>query len=98
MSLPRKDPNETVYITFDFSNVAVSVESPVITAAVDSGKADANPSAILSGSPIVSGTTVLQLVTGGVAGSNYLLRCSVNVGAETVVNATILPVDYVSPT
>jgi hypothetical protein len=37
-------------------------------------------------------------VTGGVAGSNYLLRCSVNVGAETVVNATILPVDYVSPT
>ena len=97
MSLPRKDPSETVYISFDFSNVASSITSPVISVTTSSGTADTNPSAILSGVPSITGAVVSQLVTGGVAGTNYLIKCSATSVAQTFVDATILPVDYVQP-
>lgn len=97
MSLPRKDPSETVYISFDFSNVASSITSSTITVTVNSGVADSSPSSILSGLPTIVGTVVNQLVTGGTAGTNYLIKCSVVSGAQTFVDATILPVDYVQP-
>ncbi len=88
-----KDPGETVVLGFDFANLTDTPTSPTITATRHAGTADASPSAILSGSPSISGTQVLQKVTGGTAGTDYLLRCEVDGPSGThYVLAGVLPV------
>lgn len=73
-----KDPSETIVVAFDFSSLADTVSAPVVTATRHGGTADVNPSAIKSGSPSVAGAKVLQKITAGVLGTNYLLRCEVD--------------------
>lgn len=88
-----KDPGEIVHLGFDFSALTPAPTSPVVTAAHHGGTADAAPSAILSGAPAVSGTTIVQRVAAGVAGANYLLRCQVDTAAgERFILAGVLPV------
>jgi hypothetical protein len=88
-----KDPSEIVHLGFDFSALTSAPLSPAVTAAHHAGTADATPSAILSGSPTVSGTKIVQRVTGGVVGADYLLRCQVDTAAgERFVLAGVLPV------
>ena len=92
-SFSAKDPGEIVFLGFDFAALAGAVASPVVTATHRDGTADAAPSAILSGAPTISGTTIVQRVAGGVAGANYLLRCQVDTAAgERFALAGVLPV------
>lgn len=74
-----KDPEEVIPVAFDFSKLAItSITSPVVTATRHEGAADGSPSSILSGSPVVSGLSVVQKVIGGVSGCTYALRCRVD--------------------
>lgn len=76
--LDPKDPEEVIPLAFDFSKLAASIVSPVVTITRHDGAADATPSAMLSGSPTISGTTVVQKIIGGVSGCTYALRCRVD--------------------
>lgn len=88
-----KDPGEIVILGFDFAALTGTPTSPTITVTRHAGAADAAPSAILSGSASITGTQVLQKVTGGTAGTDYLLRCEVDApdGSHYVL-AGVLPV------
>lgn len=69
---------ETSSLVFDFLSVlpaGVTISSASVTASTYSGT-DAAPSAILSGSPTISGSKVTQKVTVGVLGVTYLLLAS----------------------
>ena len=88
-----KDPAEIITITFDFSEIATSISSPVVEATHKRGTTDAAPSAVLSGSAAVSGLKVLQTVLGGLAGADYVLRCQVEANdGQRFVLAGTLPV------
>jgi hypothetical protein len=78
MAMSNKDPAETVTVTFDFTAITSAPSSPSVTVNWVAGTADSNPSAMLSGSPVVSGAKVLQQVIGGVDGATYGLRCEAN--------------------
>lgn len=89
----RKDPQEVVVLTFDFSAEAAAVSSPVVTVAHDSGEPDAASASVPDGSPQVSGGKVLQRVKAGVDGANYVLRCTASDGnGNTLVRAGLLMV------
>lgn len=93
--LSVKDTQETIVVAFDFSAVCSSITSIVsVTASVASGNPDPNPSAILSGTPTIAGTKVLQAITGGIEGTNYDLRCKIAApdGTSQFVAADVLPV------
>ncbi len=75
--LSSKDPAETIFVVFKFANLVSSLTSPTVTASYASGPNDANPSAILSGSPTVVGTDVTQKIVGGQNGTTYDLRCTI---------------------
>lgn len=88
-----KDPAETVTLAFEFAALTDTPSAPEVTVTRHAGTADASPSAILSGSPTVSGTKILQDVTAGTAGADYLLRCQVSAPDGSVyVLAGVLPV------
>jgi len=67
-------------VRFDFSSEAASsttLSSPSVTCVVLEG-VDATPSAVLSGSPSVSGKEVVQRIQPGVAGCTYKLNAFVS--------------------
>ena len=75
--IQEKTVGETHKVTFDFANqleVGESVSSASVSAAVYSGT-DSTPAAILSGGPSVASPQVSQKVTGGVAGTVYVVTC-----------------------
>lgn len=76
--MDKKDPAEIIPVTFDFAGLATQCLNPVVTCVAIAGKIDASASAMLSGSPQVSGTSVLQRVIGGQDGTTYKLRCEVD--------------------
>lgn len=87
------DPSESVPVGFDFSALTDTPSAPVVTAARHAGAADDSPSAILDGSPTIDGSTVVQRITGGTAGTDYLLRCQVDApDGSRYVLAGVLPV------
>lgn len=88
-----KDPDEIVTLAFDFANLTSGPLTPAVTAAWHTGEADATPSAILSGSPTISTTKILQQVKLGNAGTDYLLRCEIDTadGSHYVLSG-VLPV------
>lgn len=92
--LSDKDPREVITISKGFAPLLQSgetISNPVVTAAVASGT-DPNPSAILSGAPSISGSDVLQKITGGIDGVDYLITFKVNTNLGHVyVEAVILP-------
>lgn len=72
---------------FDFSGrmgVSETISSVSVSVSVYSG-VDANPSAIKSGSPTISGKKVYQNFTGGVVGVIYLVSCTANTSAGQVL-------------
>lgn len=79
--LDPKYPAEIIPYTFDFAKLTTAPISPVVAVARHSGNADANPAALLSGSPQVIGSQVRQKITGGVAGTNYTITCQVDTAA-----------------
>lgn len=73
-----KDPAEIITVTFDFAAYDVTINNPVVSCDVVSGKVDASAAAMLSGAPQVSGATVLQRIIGGLSGNTYKLRCQID--------------------
>ena len=76
--LDPKDPGEDVFVVWEFEALTATPTSPVVTVTRHAGEADDTPSAIVSGSPTISGTKVLQLVTAGNVGTDYSMRCEVD--------------------
>jgi len=87
-----KRVGESVFLkpSFDFISALAPTETiltAVVTAAVYTG-VDPNPSAIISGGAVISGTQVTQLVVGGVVGTIYGLTCSVTTSLGQTLNAS----------
>lgn len=99
-SLPFKDPSETVTVTFLFGSEILTGETitgtPTCTCTLLSGPAaseDANPSAVLNGPCTVTGTNVMQSVTGGLDQNAYFLKCTAMLNSGRVlVRKASLPV------
>jgi hypothetical protein len=88
-----KDPDEIVFVAFDFAALTSAPLTPSVTATRHAGEADASPSAILAGVPSVSGARIVQKITGGIAGCDYSLRCEIDVAdGSHYVLAGVLPV------
>lgn len=93
--LDEKYPDEVVSATMDFSGLfsageTVSAHSCSLSLYVGVTE----PSGMLSGSTSVSGGTVAQTVTGGVAGHVYRLRFSVLTSlGQRYVSSSFLPID-----
>jgi len=73
-----KDPSEIITVTFDFSGTATSCTNPSVAISVVAGREDSNASSMLSGTPQVDGTSILQRVIGGLNGNTYKLRCEID--------------------
>lgn len=76
MRVGPKDPQEIKTIIFDFTNQlgTHTLASATLVVGVSKGT-DPSPSAMLSGSPTVSGAYVRQRVVDGVLGVSYKLTC-----------------------
>lgn len=86
-------------LTFDFAQVIGSGEtiSTAATSIIVRDGTDANPSAMLSGAPTISGTKVTQKVTGGISEVTYRLIVTITTSASnTYVSIGDLPVYSVS--
>jgi hypothetical protein len=87
VTLEGKLFSETVTETFDFlSRLAVgeTISAAAVAATVYSGT-DASPSAILSGSPSISGSKVTQKITAGTLGVVYKLMCTVTTSTSQLL-------------
>lgn len=73
-TLSPKDPAEQITVTFDFSALLSSISAATVQCKVIFG-ADATPAAILSGSAVIAGNVVRQVVIGGVDSVVYSIRC-----------------------
>lgn len=90
--LPEKDPAESVVVEFDFSSELPSVLSAITSISIEGNGIDPSVSSMLVGAPQVSGTKVLQRVSGGVSGVLYKLRCEGTMGANVIVRSDHMPV------
>lgn len=95
-SFPEKDYQEVLPLTFNFNfdlQAGETINTPLVTCAYESGAADTNPSALISGAPVVSAGSVIQMVQAGNPETNYLFRAKVNTSLNRVlVRGAILPV------
>ena len=95
--LGKKDPGETVTLTFDFSADLATGETltgtPACAIALKSGVAAAEIGSMLQGAAQMDGPRVLQMCRGGMMGHQYDIHaaCSTSSGRRLVVGA-ILPV------
>lgn len=91
---------ETVSVQFDFTSLLApgeTISGDAVTASVFAGL-DNTPSAILSGSPTVSGATISQKITAGTAGVVYLLNASATTSAgQVLILQTYLAVTDTNP-
>jgi hypothetical protein len=81
-----KITTENEQFTFDFSPIMASSEtisSATSTVQVKEGS-DSNPTAILVGSPIVSGQTVAQRISGGLDGVIYRIEVTATTSLTNV--------------
>ncbi len=94
-----KDPAETIPIGFDFGGRLLPGETltglPVIFLRFYSGIPDANAPAMLSGSPAIIGSVVLQMLVGGVENSRYETeaRCMTSSGRVIAVGGIFTVID-----
>lgn len=93
--LPTKTAAETISVTFPFLSqvpAGETISSATVTCAVYSGT-DASPSSLISGSDTITGTNVIQKITGGVEGViYYLVAEAVTSGALTLRMSAFLAV------
>lgn len=85
-----KDPGEEVTVGFDFTRLGVPSD-PDLQVTTRIGE-DASPSAMKSGSLVVTGSWVYQKMVGGVDGVDYDLKCFADVGDQRLLIDAILPV------
>lgn len=77
LTLPVKDPEERVFLRFNFAKeipAADAVVGATITAALTAG-VDPTPAAVLDGAPILGTRDAGQWVRGGVDGASYQIKC-----------------------
>lgn len=95
-SFGPKHPTESRLFGFDFEaelGDGEDLSTATFTMTVVEGT-DASPSAMLSGSGVVSGTEALQRVIGGTAGVLYELKCTVTTtSGNTLVTCAALRVE-----
>jgi hypothetical protein len=96
---PPKRPTEQEYYGFDFAACLANGETinsnpaPVFTVTVVDGT-DASSSALLSGSPVITGTVVSNLIVGGLNGVTYELACLVTTSTgQKIQLCETLPVE-----
>lgn len=74
--LPPKDATEIFVVGFDFaSELAGSTINTATMAVLLHEGTDPDPGVMLVGALSIVGSTVLQLVQGGITGNTYRLRC-----------------------
>lgn len=90
MNIPAKDYLERFPIQFDFTNAlgGETVTSVTVSAEVESG-VDADPNAILVGTSGVLDGVVTQWVGGGLIGTTYHIRCSIQTSTTRVLVAAL---------
>ena len=75
-------------LTVDFSSILASGETITeiisMSANVQSGS-DPSPQNILSGSPTVNATNIVQMITGGVQGTLYMISVTVSTSSGEVL-------------
>ena len=87
-SFSRKRVDEDLKLTYEFANALASneaISTATVTATVLSGT-DASANAILSGSAVISGTKITQLVVNGIDGVTYLLRYRATTDQSQILN------------
>lgn len=92
--LPEKDAEESFVVEFDFESelAGSSVASAVLSVSVADGT-DASPLSMLSGALAIVGADVKQLITGGINGNTYKLRCVATLAnGQKRVRAALLPI------
>jgi hypothetical protein len=93
---PAKDPEEVLVCTFDFAAAiddGEAISIAIVSSALEAG-ADPTPAAVLSGTPSISGGSVLQALQSGVVGASYAIRCVATLGptGRVLVLAATLPI------
>lgn len=88
--LSEKDTLEIVPVTFEFGTSTLA--NIVIEVMVSAGGDDVATAAMVIGSPQIYGSSVIQLIGGGIDGNDYLLRCRIDSGSERYINSAILPI------
>lgn len=93
-----KDPGERVPLAFNFSrdfDAVADTPEPVVSVVRLSGTADADPSAMMDGPPIVDGARVIQWCQGGNSGTRYYWRCEAYspAGAKMVMTGEMIVID-----
>jgi len=96
ITLPAKDPAEILSLTWDFSPALDQFElvsAAQITIALDSGVA-AQPLDLVHYGLLVDHPLIHHLLSGGVHGANYLVRCQATLApsGRILVLAATLPV------
>ncbi len=90
--MQSKDPSESVVLEFDFSGELASISGATVTAAIAGNGADPDIAYVVDGAAQISGTSVLQRMSAGVAGLNYRMRCEATDGSNIIVRSDIVPV------
>lgn len=89
-----KDPSENFQVEFDFSDSSTSVTGATVSVELESG-VDANPSALLSGLPeVTGGYLVKQRVVVGQPGCRYRFKCVATDGTNIFTLYTSMPVSF----
>lgn len=87
----QKDPEETVIVTFDFSNLFVDAGEKIMSVDwhvhVDVG-IDNSPTNILDGLPSFNNTTTSHLITAGVEGCIYHISPIVTTNKDQILKLT----------
>lgn len=87
-----KDPSEIITVAMDFAPITSAPTNPVVSVSRAGGsRDDPSPEDILSGSPQVNGSRILQKVVGGLSDVDYRIRWQVDVadGSRYVEAATL---------
>lgn len=96
MTFSAKRPDETETFAFDFARLLATGETlslPVVKVVMSSDQTETAIPAMISGAATVSGSKVVQKITGGEDGITYTVLCTVTTSTgQVLVAARDLPV------
>lgn len=89
---PIKDPAESIVLEFDFSSELGSVDSATVAVTVHGDGVDPSALSMIDGAVQISGASVYQRISNGVAGVNYKLKCLAVSGSDIIARSDVMPV------